>query len=222
MLASTVYASGKRPLLILHGLFGSKRNWKRVANDLSAFSDVHVLDLRNHGESFHGPMTFETMTNDLKEYCKSMEQFDLLGHSLGGRIAMAAASSLPSLRNLILLDISHNSKYDPNHSKYVKALRENNFNGVDPFVAKFLKTNYTSGGLRIGLNEIDEFLQRKEIPTVGFKGKTLFLKGSESDYVKEIDKDLFPNSKLVEIKGGHWLQVDNPEEVVRQIKEFLA
>ncbi|KAF9534144.1 alpha beta-hydrolase [Crepidotus variabilis] len=103
----------EKPLVILHGLFGSKRNW---GSFLKAFSrdmpdrPIYALDLRNHGTSPHTtPMTYEAMAKDVHHFVeeKNLQEVQLLGHSMGGKVAMAYALSSPEkLSRLIIADIT--------------------------------------------------------------------------------------------------------------------
>ena len=74
-------------LLIVHGLFGSGRNWRAIARNISADRQVHIVDMRNHGESFwNDDNSYESMAEDLKEVISSLEgPVDVLGHSMGGK-----------------------------------------------------------------------------------------------------------------------------------------
>ncbi|KAI0833404.1 alpha/beta-hydrolase [Trametes gibbosa] len=105
----------RNPLVILHGLFGTKRNWgslsKAFAKDLDR--PVYALDLRNHGTSPHAePHTYTAMAVDVLRFCKthSLTNISLLGHSMGGKVAMTVAldPELPPdlLSHLIVADIA--------------------------------------------------------------------------------------------------------------------
>ncbi|KIY47066.1 alpha/beta-hydrolase [Fistulina hepatica ATCC 64428] len=122
-----------KPLVILHGLFGSKRNWlslsKAFMRDVKR--PVYALDLRNHGESPHkAPMTYVDMAADVTNFLHehSLRDITLIGHSMGGKVAMAVAlsSSLPSgtLETLIVEDIAPvKGRLDGDFIKYVKAMK---------------------------------------------------------------------------------------------------
>lgn len=90
-----------KPLVIIHGLFGSKRNWSSVSKSFARTlkRPVYTLDLRNHGVSPHArPMTYPAMAADVLHFFKkhNLTNVALLGHSMGGKVAMTAALSLPS------------------------------------------------------------------------------------------------------------------------------
>ena len=88
-----IYGEGK-PVIILHGLFGSSRNWTSIAKKLSANFRIINVDLRNHGDSDHADtMTYSEMTEDIYQLLNEcgLEQASLIGHSMGGKVAMAFA-----------------------------------------------------------------------------------------------------------------------------------
>ncbi len=98
------------PLVVLHGLYGSGDNWLSVAKDLSRWHKIYLVDLRNHGRSFHDPtMSYTEMANDLYNLVSSLNlaSFCVLGHSMGGKVAMQFARLWPSMvKQLIVVDIS--------------------------------------------------------------------------------------------------------------------
>jgi len=101
--------SGNPPLIILHGLLGSSRNWLSVGKMLAEYFDVFLLDLRNHGSSPHtNTMDYDEMVEDVLNWAnkKNLDTFYLLGHSLGGKVAMTFACRYPErIRALIIEDI---------------------------------------------------------------------------------------------------------------------
>ncbi|MEJ2760189.1 MAG: alpha/beta fold hydrolase [Gammaproteobacteria bacterium] len=99
-----------KPLIILHGLFGSSRNWNGIAKRLAADYCAITVDLRNHGESDHAPdMTYPDMVSDIDRLLDQLELPGawLLGHSMGGKAAMGFALTHPGkTRGLIVVDIA--------------------------------------------------------------------------------------------------------------------
>jgi len=96
-------------LLIVHGLFGSGRNWRAIARNISTDRQVHIVDMRNHGESFwNDDNSYESMAEDLKEVISSLEgPVDVLGHSMGGKASMVLAINNPNLiTKLLIVDIA--------------------------------------------------------------------------------------------------------------------
>ena len=108
-LFSRVIGSGQ-PLIIIHGLFGMSDNWQSLAKQFSAFFEVHLIDQRNHGRSFHNnDFSYQSLSQDLFNYIvsKKLEELIILGHSLGGKTAMEFAVAHPSLvKKLVVVDIS--------------------------------------------------------------------------------------------------------------------
>lgn len=86
------------PVVILHGLYGSSDNWMGIARKLSGKFTVWCIDHRNHGRSPHSPEhTYQAMKNDLAEFIEDHipGQVSLLGHSMGGKVAMLYAADFP-------------------------------------------------------------------------------------------------------------------------------
>ena len=99
-LHSQILGSGK-PFVILHGFLGMSDNWKTLGTRWAeAGYEVHLLDQRNHGRSFHSDeFSYELMSEDLKNYCEehSLKEIILLGHSMGGKVAMQFAVTYPEM-----------------------------------------------------------------------------------------------------------------------------
>ena len=111
-LARDYFSGGDVPLVILHGLYGSKRNWRTAAKKLSstAHVDVYSLDLRHHGESPNkGGFSLKALASDVLAFIDSRIRVPaiILGHSIGGKIGLQAALACPEkTAGLILADIS--------------------------------------------------------------------------------------------------------------------
>ncbi|KAI0926178.1 hypothetical protein AcW1_008410 [Taiwanofungus camphoratus] len=161
----------ERPLVILHGLFGMKRNWLSLSKAFSRDLDrpVYSLDLRNHGTSPHAePMNYAAMAEDVLHFCRvhSLTNISLLGHSMGGKVAMACALNpeLPQslLRHLIVADIAPSrGPLSREFTGYVEAMKKIEDSKVttrkeaqeiltpyekDPMTRAFLLTNLTDSG----------------------------------------------------------------------------
>src|SRR5207247_6475306 len=108
-LAALEYGDGP-PLAILHGLFGSGRNWASIAHRLVTHHRVVTLDLRNHGASpWANEMDYDAMAEDVRATLRAREysRYALLGHSMGGKVAMIAALRHGSeVERLIVADIA--------------------------------------------------------------------------------------------------------------------
>jgi esterase len=102
--------AGLPPLVILHGILGSSRNWQTAGKDLAARYHVFALDLRNHGGSAHSEeMTYDAMVGDVTAWLDAhgLGRVTLLGHSLGGKVAMLLACRQPErVERLVVVDIA--------------------------------------------------------------------------------------------------------------------
>ena len=129
VLHSTIIGNGQ-PLLILHGYFGMSDNWKSLGNKFAENFEVHILDQRNHGRSFHSDdFDYELLVEDLYNYIQQhhLEKVNLLGHSMGGKVAMLFAVTYPEFINkIIVADISPKF-YKPHHQQILAALNAVNF-----------------------------------------------------------------------------------------------
>ncbi len=103
------FGSGE-PLVILHGLFGSSKNWQSLAKSFAEYYSVYTVDLRNHGASFHDPeMNYVVMAEDVKRLLDflNIQSCRIIGHSMGGKVAMTLAHAHPDLASkLVIADIA--------------------------------------------------------------------------------------------------------------------
>ncbi len=251
-LHATVFGEGA-PFLILHGFLGMGDNWKTFGKKMSKHGyQVHLIDQRNHGRSPHSDIfTYEVLASDLLAYCieNAISDFTLLGHSMGGKTAMLFATMHPKLiKKLIIVDIG--PKYYPlHHQDILDGLNALDFEELhsrgevdkalsayiqDTGVRLFLMKNLfwkekKQLGLRINLDVLIKNSSEigVELPkNLIFRGETLFLKGSNSNYIVDEDKDRiknqFPNSILREISdAGHWVHAENPIEFSKEVFEFV-
>ncbi len=118
------FGSGE-PLIILHGLFGSSDNWAGVAPKLASQFHIFTLDLRNHGQSPHSDeMTYPLMARDVVEFldAQKLESAMVLGHSMGGKVAMRMALDFPGrVKKLIVADMGPRV-YAPEYEGYFQAM----------------------------------------------------------------------------------------------------
>ena len=239
------------PLIILHGFFASSRNWRQVAEKLAATFHVYVLDLRNHGASPHHPiMDYPSMAADLLQFMDThhLTTASVLGHSMGGKVAMWFALNHPErIDKLIVVDIAPvNYKHCFNH--LIQALKAlplpeiNNRKQAELQLAtaipelgyrQFLLQNLIlKDGAYCWRVDLDIFYSTAPniiaFPAVEqltpFTGKTLFLAGEESNYVKpEAINTLFPEATLsVIVNAGHWLHVQQPGVFIERVEGFLC
>ena len=251
-LVNKIYGNGE-PVIIMHGLFGMGDNWRTVARIMEAQYQCVLVDLRNHGRSSHdAEMNFTVMTEDIIELIDDLgyDQASLLGHSMGGKVAMQCALSNPArVHKLIVADIAP-KPYPPHHNEVIEAIEsvqpellqersdvENGlarFLGNDQSTIQFLMKNISrkpEGGFEWKANMpviIDAYEQLIEgiDSSVPFTGPTLFIRGEKSRYILDQDMDhireLFPNSRLTSVKdAGHWVHADAPEAFARVALGFL-
>lgn len=239
------------PLILLHGLFGQARNFGAVQKRLAARFRVLALDLRNHGASPHMPgMGYAALAADVAETLAAhgMQAAHLVGHSMGGKVAMRLALDHPELvTRLIVADIAPVDYASAFHGYIQAMLALDLVPGLtrmaaaaaltpavtDPAVRQFLLQNLEFGAAprwRIGLAEIAAGLaeiERWPPTTSTYAGPTLFIAGERSDYIRPEQRDpiraLFPHARFVTLKNaGHWVHADNQDGFVGIIDAFLA
>ena len=239
------------PLVILHGFFASSRNWRQIAEQLASKRRVYVPDLRNHGTSpHHAQMDYPTMTADVLDFLnqQGIGRADLLGHSMGGKIAMwFALHHAERLNKLVVADIAPVT-YRHGFAKLITALKAlpltelSNRKQAETFLAdaipdlsyrQFLLQNLVleQGHYRWRIN-LDYFACNADhiagFPAVdglpGYKEACLFLAGAESNYVQaETLPALFPQARLERLAGaGHWLHVQQPMAFIEWVEHFLG
>ncbi len=120
--------NGRPPLVILHGMLGSSRNWQTVGRDLADRYHVRALDARNHGASPHAePMDYPAMVGDVIAWldAQGLDRVTLMGHSMGGKTAMWLACRHPErVARLIVVDIAPRNYAWPAHREEFAALNE--------------------------------------------------------------------------------------------------
>jgi pimeloyl-ACP methyl ester carboxylesterase len=255
MLAITTYpATAANPahpaLLIVHGLFGSARNWGVIARHLATSRTVHAVDMRNHGQSPRADsQSYPDMAEDLAEVIAALGgPMDVLGHSMGGKAAMQLALTHPgALRKLVVADIAPVA-YNHDQSGHIQAMRALDLHDLttrgeadrrltatiaDPALRAFflqsLDLKAAPPAWRLNLDVLEA-----EMPkivgwpgTAGqFEGSALFLTGSESHYVqpeyREAIRAQFPKARFAKLPGaGHWLHADRPREFEQAVEVFL-
>src|SRR5690606_10618992 len=251
-LHSQILGSGK-PFVILHGFLGMGDNWKTLGNHWAeAGFEVHLLDQRNHGRSFHSDeFSYEEMAEDLKKYCQeyNLQNIILLGHSMGGKVAMQFAVTYPEMvSKLIVADIGPKA-YPPHHQDILKALSMLDFSKIksrgeaEDILSEYIKDegtrlfllknlyrkNKDEFGLRVNLPILSEKIKEVGVAlskNTVFKNDTLFLGGEKSNYIEPMDEVLiikhFPKAQIKTVsEAGHWLHAENPDEFYDNVKNFL-
>lgn len=251
-LHSTIIGSGP-PLLILHGYFGMSDNWKALGNRFAENFEIHLIDQRNHGRSFHtDDFDYELLVEDLQDYILfyNLENVNILGHSMGGKVAMLFSVTFPTLvSKLIVADIAP-KYYEPHHEHILAALNAVNF-GIhnsrkkveevlelyiqEPGIIQFMLKNvywktkdkmdfrFNLHSLTVNNSEVGEALPS----FTHFNGPTLFLRGEKSNYILPEDEALikahFLNANIKTIKNaGHWLHAENPIQFYDEVFSFLS
>lgn len=252
MRLNAIVSGSGRPILVLHGLFGSAGNWQSIARALSPSFSVHALDLRNHGASpWFTDMSYPAMAADVVEYMRhrGIERAVLAGHSMGGKVAMEIALSAPDrVEALLVLDIAP-SAYDRAHDHILEAMlsidprilpgREEADAQLaafvpEPRVRQFLLTNLRrkeGGGFawRLNLQAIAETYERL-LEDVG-KGRSsevaaLVLRGGQSGHVGIAEErailDAFPRARIQTVPGAGHWLAADAPEAVVTALESLA
>ena len=245
------YSTAGAPLLIMHGLFGSLGNWGWHSRELAMNFAVTGLDLRNHGGSPHSNvMDYQCMADDVLEFMDDhgIERCHLLGHSMGGKVAMQLALQAPHrVDHLVVADIAP-VQYQGEHDSVFSGLLAIDLAAIgsrseadsilvkyeeDELVRQFLLTNLVrnpEGGFhwRINLQVLHaSYSKLRDRPTGSvFDGPVLFLKGALSNYITEKHRDeilqRFPKAKIkVIMHTGHWLHAEKPQTFYRIVHSFL-
>lgn len=240
------------PLVVIHGLMGSADNWRSHLKVWQRSRRVIAVDLRNHGRSPHSDdMRYATMAQDVIALLDSLSitQAHVLGHSMGGKVAISLARLAP--QRVVTLTIGDIAPvvYPHGHDDIFAALkrvregRPKNRREADELLAEhvdsrstrlFLATNLARTeegelGLRIGLDEIqrgyDDIidLPAGEAP---YEGPTLVLRGAQSHYVTDdmlpALREMMPQARVVTLKNaGHWLHAEQPEAFQQAVEAFL-
>ncbi len=237
-------------LVLLHGLFGQAGNLGTIQRRLAQGRRVIALDLRNHGASPHASgMDYRSMAEDVRETLDELGVLPcaVLGHSMGGKVAMALALTHPAIvTRLCVADIAP-VRYRPHLVTYATAMRDLDLSpaltraeadaALAPIVPDggertFLLSNLRLGAAphwRIGLDAIiaamDDIQDWPVIDAPPYAGPTLFLAGARSRYVGPEHRSAiaveFPAARFVTLKNaGHWLHADDPEGFFAVVNVF--
>ncbi len=250
--ASTLGA-GAIEVVFLHGLFGQGKNWTTIARGISDLATSHLLDLPNHGRS---PWT-ETFTLDDQTdavaawFGRFRHPVAVVGHSLGGKVAMRLALRFPQLvERLMVVDISPvTSELDSGFAPLIEAMRAVDLGSLvsraaadeqmaprvpDPVVRGFLLQNLRrqEEGWRWACNlELlgDSLSEIGSWPRIdaAYPGTVYWVSGRRSHYVRPehraVMRDLFPKVVTVGIKdAGHWVHSEAPEAFTATLRHFLT
>lgn len=239
-----------KPLVILHGLFGYSDNWQTHAKKLADYYRVILVDLRNHGHSdWSDENSYELMAADVLELCRDLQlhNFILLGHSMGGKVAMHFAQEHENLlEKLVIVDIG--MKEYPMHHEHIlagihsvdlpniKARSEAeaqmsahiDSEGVKQFLLKNLYWK-EKGVLawRMNVDVLEKTMPNilAAVPNKVVTIPTLFIRGELSNYILDEDipaiEDAFIDSEVVTIAdAGHWVHAEAPAEFLETLLAF--
>lgn len=241
------------PLVVMHGLFGSSRNWQTLARRFAGHFDVVNVDLRNHGQSFHDDeMSYPAMAADLLELMRALGlgRAHLLGHSMGGKVAMTLAVNHPGLAGrLVIADIAPVS-YFHHYDDLIEPILSLPLDQIESRTQAdhMLRPNIPEDSLRVFLmqnlvRQADSWQWRVNWRTIqrdmeyltGFDElpsawridlPTLFIRGARSDYIGDSEiseiRQRFSDVDIVTIEdAGHWLHAEKPEEFADRVLAFI-
>jgi esterase len=242
-------------ILLIHGLFGSLENLNMVAKALAPHFCVTSIDVRNHGNSFHQTnMDYDTLANDVIQLLDhlAIDRCHVLGHSMGGKIAMQLALIHPErINKLIVADIAP-IQYPAHHQAIIAGLQSIELEkvnkrkdaddqlalhvdniGVRQFLLRNIAINEhgvfyfkcSLDNIEQGYSQIMQGLQSSD--SNKFDGQTLFIKGGNSDYILPEHQPsiaaLFSHAKAKVIQGaGHWLHAEKTIAFNKIVIDFIA
>lgn len=239
------------PLLILHGLFGSSDNWQTLARQYAEHFCVYLIDQRNHGHADHTDAhSYRLMADDLSELVEEqgLNDFHLMGHSMGGKTAMLFASENGHLIDKLIVADMAPKPYEVHHRALVDTLLKVDLDRVKSRgeVEKMLKAGISDAGTlqfflkNLYWKEKGQLAWRFNLPVLSAQLEqmsedtgqqiclvdTLFIRGAKSNYITDDDVQwldhYFPNHRLYMIKdAGHWLHAEQPDEFFKATLEFL-
>jgi esterase len=240
-----------KPLILLHGLFGSADNWGSIAKHFSQYYQVISVDLRNHGRSPHSEsQTYTDMAEDLIELCDALnlDTIDLLGHSLGGKVAMQFATQYPErVDRLIVVDIAMRT-YPDAQTYLIDAMMAVDLSAVqsrsevDQILSSTIDNVKVRQFLLMNLVKSDDKLQwRINLPALKanypvirqavcesaqYSKPCLFIRGERSDYVRDDDveqiKAHFTQAQFASLPAGHWVHAEQPQAFIEAVAQFLT
>ncbi|TVP79264.1 MAG: alpha/beta fold hydrolase [Puniceicoccaceae bacterium] len=245
---------GAPALVMLHGLLGSSRNWSTIGKALQDRFDVHALDLRNHGASPHAEaMRWTELCADLQAYLEAagLNEVVLLGHSLGGKLAMRfACQNSDVVRKLVIVDIAAKT-YPPYHDNEFRAMkripvaeltsRREAEELLEPMVPnwamrQFLLTNLArddaGGAFRWQINleglhaSLPHLRQNSLLETDRYEGPSLLIRGANSDFIDDEDAEdmrhWFPHLREEVVpRAGHNVHVENRKGFLETLNSWL-
>ncbi len=220
------------PLLILHGLFGSSRNWQSLVRRYAEHFDVIAVDLRNHGQSFHNDaMDYVAMAEDVRALIETLglSSVRIIGHSMGGKVALRLAIDHGDIINRIVVADIAPVNYQHDHNETLEAMSAVDLNQIAgradaddqmkstiaeaplrAFLLQNLVRQENNWKWRVNLQAIESHMSELtgfDLPaSEHIDTPALFIYGSESDYVGEGERQIiqkqFSNAQLHSIDGA--------------------
>ncbi len=251
-LFSKKYGDKGQDLIVIHGLFGMSDNWNTLGKKFAKYCKVHLIDLRNHGRSPHSDeFSYELMCGDVLEYMEDNNIINpmILGHSLGGKVAMKFAFLYPDkIEKMIVADMAPR-RYDTDfHQDLLSTLYKLHLEDFEKReeIDKLLASTYEDKGMRLFLlknlyrKENKEFAWRFNIEVLLEKVSNIqeadfvkgickipthFIRGGNSNYITTEDEFIinkhFSDFSIATIDGaGHWLHAEKPERFYSEVMGF--
>jgi len=242
---------GPETVVFLHGLFGRARNLGFLQREASQTFRTIALDLRNHGASPHGPVSYPAMAQDVLETLDDLgiERFSVVGHSMGGKVAMMLALADPDrVTRLMVADMAP-ARTQQGHGDMIAKLDAITFPSeltrsgalalLEPItgsraVAELMAQNVSldgAPGWAIGFDEITQGISLIEgwpdSQAAPYDGPALFLRGGNSNYVRPdhhaLIHALYPQARILTLEGaGHWLHAEQPRPFIATMMAFLT
>lgn len=242
-----------RPVVILHGLFGMSDNWMTFAKRLAPDFHLYIPDLRNHGRSPHDSiMTYTAMAADVDAFIRDVVggPCDVVGHSMGGKVAMTLALNAPErVRSLVSVDIVPKRYVSSQFKDFLRVMMQMDVAqfttrrqadslleerlhipmAVRQFLLKNLyRTEDNHFAWRPNLNALAENLDHLLDGISGtamFEKPAMFARGTESSYISSADLPLvrenFPQAVIVDIPGAnHWVHSSAPDPLENALRRF--
>jgi len=247
-LHSAQFAAKHPAILLIHGLFGSLDNLGILARELRQTHTVLQVDVRNHGLSPRSEqMDYASMAQDMFDTLDAhqLTEVIVIGHSMGGKIAMAMTALSPSrIKQLIIIDIAPVNYTTRRHDSMFAAMNAVTKAGVterpaaksimeraldEPDVIQFLLKSFHHGEWRFAIptlwNHYATISGWETLPA--WNGPVLFIRGKNSAYLDECYQApliaQFPQAKAYVIAGaGHWVHSEKPQAVQRAVQRFLS
>lgn len=242
-------ASTRPAVVLIHGLFGSLGNLGMIARALAANYEVIQVDVRNHGHSAHvDQVSYDSMAQDVLDTLDhlNIDQFSVIGHSMGGKIAMTLANlAAQRLQKLVVLDMAPYAYPGRHHDLIFQALfavqnaeissRKQATEIMQQYISEnmviqFLLKSFHQGQWLFNVDALyqhyGQMLAWPEQPA--WNNVALFIRGGRSHYVTEdvqvaaVMKQ-FPQAQIDTIdNAGHWLHAEQPAQVMAKIEAYLA